>query len=137
VSFTKDVVFGAIGYVFGRRRRMRMPGDVFRRKIVITIHPWAVPVLVLAIALPLVFSFSIISNMVELAITATSLVITWRVIRISQHLQYRVHHILTGMSEEEDDAAYKTWLANMPPDDEDKIMTLKKVNNHGSARVSK
>lgn len=137
MKLIKDVFFAGIGYLFGRRRRrrLRMPGDVFRRRLVITIHPWGVPILALAVALPLVFKFSYIYNAIEVAIVATSIVLVWRMSRIVNSLKYEVWHVLHNIDEDGEDDRYAAWM-DKQTDDVDKI-NLKRVNGQRSARVSK
>lgn len=135
MKLVKDVFFGAVGYMFGRRRRLRMPGDVFRRKLVITIHPWGVPVLALALALPLVFKFSYIVNAVELAVVATSIILVWRMSHIVNGLKYEVWHLLHGISEADEDDRYQAWM-DKPADDIPRV-PLKRMNGQRSTRVPK
>lgn len=137
MKFAKDLFFAALGYMFGKRRRLRAPGDVFRRKLVITIHPWGVPVLALAVALPLVFKFSYIYNAIEVAIVATSIILVWRMSRIVNHMRYEMWHILHGINESDEDDRYAAWMDKPTIDDDDTPrITLKRMNGKRSARVS-
>lgn len=136
MKLIKDLFFALLGYMFGsRRRRLRMAGDVFRRKIVITIKPWAVPVLALAVALPLVFKFSYIYNAIEVATVATSIILVWRMSRIVNSLKYEVWHLLHGVSEDDEDDRYAAWMDK--PDEGVEKVNLKRVNGQHSSRVSK
>jgi hypothetical protein len=137
VKFVKDLFFAGLGYMFGRRRRrLRMPGDVFRRKLVITIHPWGVPILALAVALPLVFKFSYIYNAIEVAIVATSIILVWRMSRIVNHMRAEMWHILHGIDESVEDERYAAWM-DKPEEDSVPKVTLRKVNGQRNTRVSK
>jgi Ca2+/Na+ antiporter len=127
VRFLKDLVFGILGYMLGTRRRRHF-ADVFRRKIVITIHPWAIPFICLAIALPIVFSFTIISNMVMVALIATALILVWRMNRYVQQLRYDMHRILHDIGNEDLDEEVKEATERI---------SVKTINGQRSARVSK
>lgn len=130
MKLAKDLFFGMLGYLFGRRRRLRMPGDVFRRKLVITVPRWGVPVIALAIALPLVVSFSYIANVVELVVVLACVITTMRLVRIVNGIKYEVRHIIHGI-DEEDDGRYQSWM------DKDEVPTLKLKRTRHDGRVSK
>jgi hypothetical protein len=135
VKIVKDFMFATLGYMFGaRRRHRRLPGDIFRRKIVITIPPWGVLVLSLAITLPLIFSFTIIASMVQLAITATALTIVWRMHRIMQNMRYEVHHVLNDIENEYGYDGDEIDTENTVPVTR---LNLKGVNGERSTRVPK
>ena len=123
----KDGFFALLGYIFGKRRRYLGIPDAFRRKIVITIHPWAVPFICISVALPIVFSFTVVGDMVLLGIAATALVMVWRMAKIVQGIKYDVHHILNGI---EDD------LEAPVKEDKPERITLKRMNGQRSTRVS-
>ena len=138
MKFIKDLIFTGIGYMLGKRRRARAFGDVFRRKYVITIHPWGVPILALAVALPLVFKFSYIYNAIEVAIVATSIVLVWRMARIVNHMKYEMWHILHGMSDADEEDRYQAWMDKQgAPDDNVETLPSKRINGQRSSRVSK
>jgi hypothetical protein len=133
VSIVKDLIFGGIGYLFGRRRKLRMPGDVFRRKLVITVPRWGVPVLALAVAIPLVVSFNYIANVVEVVVVLACVITTMRLVNIVNGIKYEVRHIIHGIDESEDDGRYAEWM-----DKPEGVPTLNlKRSGNGSKRVSK
>jgi hypothetical protein len=133
VKLAKDLFFAALGYLFGRRRHLRMPGDVFRRKLVITVPRWGVPIIALAVAIPLVVNITYIANVVEVVVVLTCVTVTMRLVRIVNGIKYEVRHILHGIDESEDDERYAAWMdkpEGVP------TLNLKRAGN-GSKRVSK
>lgn len=127
----KDIMFGTIGYIFGRhqaeRRPLRLPAP-FKAKIVITVPSWAIPLVAVATGVGVYFKFSVILNVIELLIICASFLFVWEMGRMASRLRYRMHHMLNGIDEDADDR-YGPWMDELPkPTTDKKTVTMKKAS---------
>jgi hypothetical protein len=138
----KDIMFGTIGYIFGKheakRRPLRMPAP-FKPKIVITVPAWGLPLMAIAIGVAVYFKFSVIVNVIELLIMCGSFLIVVEMSRIVSRLRYRVNHMMNGI--DEDDDRFGPWMDEEIKETEDVPAavrgksTMRKVNGDSSTRV--
>lgn len=139
----KDILFGTIGYIFGRERglakaRLRMPAP-FKTKIVVTMPSWAIPLVAIATGAAWYFKFSIIVNVIELLIMCGSFLIVIEMSRIVTRLRYKVHHMMNGIDEDaEADDRFGAWMdepTETKPVKGTGKSTMRKVEGVNSTRV--
>lgn len=126
-NVAKDILFGTVGYLFGRRetvRQRKMPVP-FRNKIVISVPSWAIPLVAAATGAGVYFSFSRIANVVELLIICGSFLFAWEMHRMVMRLRVRLHEIMNDIGNEDLDARYGVWMDDELPKPA-KRMTLTK-----------
>ena len=141
-NVVKDIMFGTIGYLFGRHegelKPRRMPAP-FKAKIVVTMPSWAIPLIALATGAACYFSFSRIANVIELLIVCGSFLFAWEMSRMASRLRYRMHQIMYGIDEDaeadpepiESGDRFGPWMDEQP-----KKVSMRKVNgNDGRTRV--
>lgn len=111
-NVVKDIAFGTLGFLIGRRERVRvakMPVP-FRNKIVITVPSWSVPLVALATGVGCYFSFSHIANVIELLIIAASFIFAYEMHRMVQKLRVRLHEVMNGIGNEDLDDRFGAWM---------------------------
>lgn len=128
-NVAKDILFGTVGYVLGRRetvRERKMPVP-FRSKIVITVPSWAIPLVAAATGAGVYFSFSRTANVIELLIICGSFLFTWEMSRMVHRLRVRLHEVMHGIGNEDLDDRFGAWMdEELPiPEGKAKRLTLK------------
>jgi hypothetical protein len=144
-NVVKDIMFGTIGYLFGRHegelKPRRMPAP-FKAKIVVTMPSWAIPLIALATGAAVYFKFSVIVNVIELLIVCGAFLIVVEMSRIVARLRYRVNHMMNGIDEDaeadpepiESGDRFGPWMDEQPS--ASKKVSMRKVNgNDGRTRV--
>lgn len=137
----KDIMFGTVGYIFGRREgrknalgaRLAPP---FKTKIVITMPSWSIPLVAVATGAALYFKFSYIVNAIELLIVCGAFLFTWEMSRMVTRMRYRMHHMLNGIDEDaEDDGRFGEWMDEPAELTTQTKPAMRKVNGDNSTRV--
>jgi hypothetical protein len=138
----KDIMFGTVGYIFGRReatrKALRMPSP-FKPKIVITVPSWGLPLIAVATGAAVYFKFSVIVNVIELLIMCGSFLIVVEMSRIVTRLRYRINHMIHGIDEDVEDTSerFGPWMDEV--ETETKPVkgksTMRKINGDSSSRV--
>ena len=120
-----------LGYLFGTRRYRRRP-DLFKRRIIITIHPWAIPLIALALGTSIAFSLNTTTNVICLIITFGVVFTGWRMRQQMQDLRFQVHEILNNLENHDLDEDIEQESDEPKPD----RINLKRVNGKRNSRVS-
>jgi hypothetical protein len=126
VSMWRDAVDFSLGFMFGSRRRKLQP-DLFKRRIVISISPWAVPLIALAIGTALIFKLTAFTNVICLAITFGCVFSAWRFRQQMRDLRYSMKHAQNGVDEDDEIEQYEDYIEKIP---------VKAINGSRNARVS-
>jgi hypothetical protein len=116
-NVVKDILFGTVGYLIGRRENVRprkMPVP-FRNKIVIAVPSWSVPLVAIATGIGVYFSFSHIANVIELLIVASSFIFAYEMHRMVQRLRVRIHELSYDIGNEDLDDRYGPWMDDELP----------------------
>ena len=116
-NVVKDILFGTVGYLIGRRetvnsRKMPVP---FRNKIVITVPSWSVPLVAIATGVGVYFSFSHTANVIELLIVMASFIFAYKMHRMVQRLRVRIHELSYDIGNEDLDDRYGPWMDDELP----------------------
>lgn len=108
-------------------RKRRRPTELFRRRIIITMHPWAVALLALGLAVAIVTRLDTVMNAISVASALTALGVVLIARREVANLRHDYRRALVVMDDDDEPLEHETEIPAKP---------IRLVNGTSNSRIS-